>query len=502
MKNPRAVDWTSRWTWLLGMASVLSTACADIWGFDDLRAGDASVDGGETGPDALTGEDVAVSDSGMVDSGSAESGMVSDAGCSVGTLSCNGQQPTICTGSGTWQNVGNPCSGSTPACLNGACVQCAPSSMQCSGNSVETCNSTDQWGSGVACSQPTPDCNLGACTCLESTCSGACVDEQTDNNNCGGCGIPCVGMCTEGQCDITLASNQIDPFAIAVDATNVYWTNSGSGVSDGAVMRCAITGCNNSPTTLASGQSFPQGIAVDATSVYWVVFGSGLSNGTVMSVPVGGGTPVTLASGQSQPLGIAALPLPLVPGMTATSVYWTNTAQNTTTGTVMKLALGSGTTTTLASAQNFPYAIAMDATSVYWTDYGGPPSYIDGAVMKMPLGGGAVTTLASGQNIPYRIAVDATSVYWTDESSGTVMKVPLAGGTPVTLAAGQNGPEGIAVDNTSVYWTNPGGQTLMKVPLGGGAPTTIATGTGTSAIAVDATNVYWTTFDTVMKIAK
>src|SRR5580658_9759002 len=39
----------------------------------------------------------------------------SDGGCALGTLSCNDQQPTICAGSETWQNVGAPCSGSTPA---------------------------------------------------------------------------------------------------------------------------------------------------------------------------------------------------------------------------------------------------------------------------------------------------------------------------------------------------------------------------------------------------
>jgi len=92
----------------------------------------------------------------------------------------------------------------------------------------------------------------------------------------------------------------------------------------------AFTGGGGAPTTLASGH--PGDIAVDATSVYWTDFdtssGSGGSNGTVMKVPVGGGPPTILASGQNWLDGIA---------VDATSVYWTTDNSNGDGMLLMKL---------------------------------------------------------------------------------------------------------------------------------------------------------------------
>jgi hypothetical protein len=82
------------------------------------------------------------------------------------------------------------------------------------------------------------------------------------------------------------------------------------------------------------------------------------------------------------------------------------------TGTVAKVPLGGGTTTTLASGQNFANAIAIDGTNAYGTNEGTGSSVADGTVMKVALGGGPVTTLAFGQNNPQAIA--ATSLFWAD----------------------------------------------------------------------------------------
>ena len=75
-------------------------------------------------------------------------------------------------------------------------------------------------------------------------------------------------------------------------------------------------------TTLATGQVHPVGIVVDASYVYFTCFAS---DGTVRKVGLAGGPVVTIASAQNQPGYMA---------MDAKSLYWTNSGS----GTVMKLA--------------------------------------------------------------------------------------------------------------------------------------------------------------------
>jgi len=84
---------------------------------------------------------------------------------------------------------------------------------------------------------------------------------------------------------------------------------------------------------------------------------------------------------------------------------------------VVKVAIGGGAPTTLASGQVYPIGIAVDGTSVYWANNGATDT--DGAVMRWrqwwyP------TTLVSGQTNPYSVALDGTSVYWTNKGRTTI----------------------------------------------------------------------------------
>jgi hypothetical protein len=71
-----------------------------------------------------------------------------------------------------------------------------------------------------------------------------------------------------GGMPVVVASSQIQPSGIVVDATYVYWSNYAWGnVTMGTVMRAAKNG--GAPEVLASGLAHPGAMAQDATALYW-----------------------------------------------------------------------------------------------------------------------------------------------------------------------------------------------------------------------------------------
>jgi hypothetical protein len=264
---------------------------------------------------------------------------------------------------------------------------------------------------------------------------------------------------------------------------------SGSGSSSGG--GAAECGAPPSYTILATVQpSFGVGLAVDATSVYWyaqtapVVTDAG-GGGAVMKVPLGGGAVTTLATG-----------FPTAMALGGSDVFWVEGGPNSSQATIESVPIAGGTSTTIAIAIP-PTAVASDGTNVYWTDGA------VGTVIKMPIGGAAPITLASQQENPVGLAIDAKSAYWGVASAagvnGAIVKAPLSGGqAAVTLATGAFLPADVAVDAANVYWSTVYGTQIFAAPIAGGAITTLASQQENAFdIAADGTNVYWTSSGTV-----
>lgn len=246
---------------------------------------------------------------------------------------------------------------------------------------------------------------------------------------------------TGGQQPTPLAFNQVLPGALAVRETDAYW--SVEGPDAGALVTMPTLGGGAPELVAAEPLGSVSRVALDAQRAYWV---SDLLVGHVASAPLGGGAATILAANQATPHDLA---------IDATHVYWT-----VDTG-IMRVPLGGGAAELVATARK-PTAVALDATSVYWLELGTPAAqYLDGALVKMPLGGGPKTLLASGLRWASSLALDATHAYWTNEGTqgsgftdGTVMRVPLSGGPVATLATKQTQCRGIVLDATRAYWIN------------------------------------------------
>ncbi len=194
--------------------------------------------------------------------------------------------------------------------------------------------------------------------------------------------------------------------AIALDMTYAYVVD----YTGGTVTR--VTLANGVELGLASSEDRPVAVAVDAQNVYWVDTGTQPGQGAVVRTPIAGGTITTMASGQNSPVGIA---------LDGNYVYWTS---QTNPGLVQALPKGATATTTpivIAQNQGGPTGIVVDSDFVYWTNYD------DNTVNKVAVPGdagvGHVIQIASGQNTPAAMAIDQNNVYWASQGGVAILKV-------------------------------------------------------------------------------
>jgi hypothetical protein len=280
---------------------------------------------------------------------------------------------------------------------------------------------------------------------------------------------------------IALAINQ-GPYAIAIDANNVYWTNNNGA---NAVMKCAISGCTT-PTPLRNNTTGLGALATDGVNVYFQ------EQFSLEKCAVGGcgNSPTTLASIGNFTGSIVS---------DGTTVYFTDG-----TPAIQSCAVGgcNQTPTPVVSAQGYAGGIALNSGVLYWH------VPITQRFYSCPTTGcsGSPTQLLSSvyDQGPDGIVTDGVNVYFTESSAGSVAKCAVGGcnNTPTTLATTSN-INGVATDGVNVYWSDSPAGTVNRCTISGTNPTTIATGqTSPTQLAVDGTWVYWVTSTTVMKAPK
>ena len=90
--------------------------------------------------------------------------------------------------------------------------------------------------------------------------------------------------CAVTQVARRLAEDQGAPFAVVVDAANVYWTGNHIDPGDYVVNKVSRNG-GTFETLVSHYEGGGLGIAVDAANVYFT------TDASVMKVPIGGGRP-------------------------------------------------------------------------------------------------------------------------------------------------------------------------------------------------------------------
>jgi hypothetical protein len=328
-------------------------------------------------------------------------------------------------------------------------------------------------------------------------CGALCVDDTTDPQNCGGCGLPC-DQCTNGRCIRILATGQPNPEPIAVTSTHVVWANQGLSQPDGTTRGAAIlkVPIGGGPVeTLVTSERRPNWLAIDSDYVYWTTPSTStnprptyLPDGAVLKMPVAGGAATRLTSDQLDPYQIA---------VSANTVYWT------THTAVMSVATIGGTPTVFATGSQI-LALAVRSGKAYWADYLGMGGDTEALRSRALTPGAPTLTLSEGlrPGITLNLVASSRDVFWTAEGErGSVQRIAIGGGTPSTFFTADDDTLDVAIaaDSDSLYWTNTqfssAGKTgrILKAPLAGGAPITVSEAEAeTHFIAIDARSLYFT----------
>lgn len=261
----------------------------------------------------------------------------------------------------------------------------------------------------------------------------------------------------------------MDPGAIAVDATHVYFTH-----GSGSISRVAKAGGVIEP--LVTDMRGPTSLDASTDRLCWVNTGTHAADfrdGSVRCIAKTGGVDQQLSTSYF-PAGLA---------IDGTTIYWVEID-----GQLVRQVATDGTSgATVDSSPTHKTSIAIDGSRLAWTATGAE----DVVVMERATGN---KSIVSAQEFSAdAVTFDGNDIFWVtrhnDFETGAI-RVSRDGGAPTDLVGGEYGPVGLVLSKARLLWTSK--QRLRAIATSGGAAQTIVSNRGTIiGVAGDDEYLYW-----------
>jgi hypothetical protein len=277
---------------------------------------------------------------------------------------------------------------------------------------------------------------------------------------------------------------------LVIDSTDVYFADNSctyGGTAPLSLKRVAKDGGTVTTLFSGSGDRGISSISLDNVNAYLQYNGYG--SAPIVQVPKTGGAATTLASATDKLIGVIG-----------SDVYY-----STGFCCIYKVPINGGAPTQVLGGGNWVRSSGVDSTSIYFVEY------FSRDVRKLAVASGTLTTLISGNSTEGYIFIDSNNVYLNLNTLGTqsIKKISKNGGPVTTIVDNNSNAFGFVSDDVYVYFTENGD--LKKVSVNGGAPTlllqnsNINLGFGDGPVmAVDNLYLYWrdTPAGTIMRMSK